>query len=322
MLAQTVSCGGSGWRLPACPAAARSDGQTGAAFAQHMRWHCCASLALRQHPCEGAYQMTSIAMSALKTVCVLYALTVDTPRFACCAGEPPKKPAPPGIAIPELRNLARLDPVLGADVVRWQEEIRAWSVTSVCEKLALAEWLLEVMTDTHECRSGSYEWSPGSDDLSLSGGRAKWALELVLRLKLPGIVDRDTSLAQRRAVREQARLAVKAYRQGAMASAADHEIPPERFAHLKRRYKGRIPGGPWPDESGVAPGSLGMDEILFEWPPIGRRYEDLVSLIGAKGEHERTENEVSYTFEGFGVSFKYIFTVQQGMIRSVRKSTF
>jgi hypothetical protein len=149
-------------------------------------------------------------------------------------------------------------------------------------------------------------------------------LEVVLGVKLPGIVDRDTSQEESRKVREEARLAVEAYRQGVIASAADHEVPPAEFARLRHKYFGKIPWGPWPSKSGIHPAALGMDEFLLEWPPIGRKYEDLVSLIGAKGDVPRDPGQggVSYTFDGHGTAYRYSLFLKDGVILSVRKSGF
>jgi hypothetical protein len=186
-------------------------------------------------------------------------------------------------------------------------------------KLALAESLLPYFESDLKCDARGYEWKPGTDDLSLPAGRTKWALELLLRVKLPGIVDKDASPEYLKKLREQAHLAVEAYRQGIIASAADHEVSPEEFTRLKRRYKGRIPGGPWADGAFGA-WMLAMDHLLLAWPPIGRKYEDLVAIIGAKGRDE--ENGVTYTFSGGPNAVRYRFIIQDGVIRSVTKVPF
>jgi hypothetical protein len=189
-----------------------------------------------------------------------------------------------------------------------------------CERLALGELLLNCMASDTKCDTRGYEWKPGTDDLSLPTGRTKWMLELVLGVKLPGIVDRNASPEYLKKLHEEARLAVEAYRQGIMALAADHEVPPQEFARLKRKYNGKIPGGPWAPESGLRPGDIGMNELLLEWPPVGRKYEDLVSIIGAKGHPEK--NGVSYTFERGPLAYRYLFVLQAGVIRSMVLTVF
>ena len=261
--------------------------------------------------------MTNTSRYTLKIVWVLCSLALHATRVACFAGEAPK--AMTECVIPSLWPVTG-SPFLGADVPSWEKQIRRWTQRSACEKLALADWLVEAMTSEEAFRPAGYEWEPGTDDLSVPAGRAKWALELVLGVKLPGNVDRHASAEYLKKLRDEAHLTVEAYRQGVMASAADHEVSPEEFARLKRKYKGKIPGGPWANGSGLA-WELTMDWLLLEWPPIGRKYEDLISIIGAKGGHE--EDGASFTFDLFGAhAVTYRFVLQGGVIRSLRKTTW
>jgi hypothetical protein len=207
------------------------------------------------------------------------------------------------------------------DVEDWQNAVKDWSGSSACEKIALAEWLAEAMRSAAPvARESSQKWTPGTDPMSLRAGRAKWAFELLLGVKLPGTVQPRPSPEYLEQLRESAHLALEAYRQGIIARAAEDQVPPAEFARLKRKYRGRIPWGPWAPDSGIRPGNLGMDEFLMVWPPIGRKYEDLVSLIGVKGQPE--DDGVSYTFDDAPTAYRYRFVIQEGVIRSVKKSAF
>ena len=231
---------------------------------------------------------------------------------------PPRDPT--AFAGPGLRSVSWMYGYLPADVASCEEQLRAYARGSACEKLALAEYLLVFMTADEKCEAVGYEWKPGTDDLSRPAGRAKWALELLLRVKLPGTVDGNASPEYLRKLREAAHLAVEAYRQGIIASAADNGLSPEEFARLKRKYNGKIVRGPWENGSGDG-WEQAMDALLLEWPPIGRKYEDLVSITGAKGRSE--EHGVSYTFYADpNPRVSYRFIVRDGVIRSARKGTF
>jgi hypothetical protein len=70
----------------------------------------------------------------------------------------------------------------------------AWQKIRAFEKLALAEQIVSRATRAYGtyCEATNYEWKEGTDDLSLPAGRAKWGLEHLLGVKLPGIISRTT----------------------------------------------------------------------------------------------------------------------------------
>lgn len=262
--------------------------------------------------------MANANTCTLKVIGVLCSLVLPALRLACHAGEA-RAELPvarvPGV-VPTVWPVSWMDGFLDSDVASWKKQIGDWAARSACEKLALAEWLAEAMTTKGKSDATGHEWKVGTDDLLLPAGRAKWALELVIGVKLPGFVTRNAPPEYIKKLSEDAHLVVEAYRQGIIVSAADHVVSPEEFALLRRKYKGRTLKWPCvrPDPE------LALDEFLLEWPPIGRKYEDLVSLIGAKGE--RCENGYSYTLEWKGGrEVTYTFIVQDGMILSMKKNS-
>ena len=283
--------------------------------------------------------MTAGNRYTLRIVCVLCSLALHAARFACWAAEAPKGAY--ASRRPWLRPVSWVEGYLVADVASFEREVGRYAGTSACEKVALAEYLVEFMASDEKCDAAGYEWKPGTDDLSLPAGRAKWALELILGVKLPGIVDRNASPEYLKKLREEAHLAIEAYRQGIIASAADHEVSPaeferlkgkyrqgiialgvesvawgEEFARLMRKYEAKIPAGSLAHTNA----ELAMDELLLEWPPIGRKYEDLASIIGVKGDPD--EDGISYRFQQDSISMvMYTFILQDGVIRSVKKTT-
>jgi hypothetical protein len=66
---------------------------------------------------------------------------------------------------------------LVADVASFEREVGRYAGTSACEKVPLAEYLVEFMASDEKCDAAGYEWKAGTDDWSLPAGRSKWALE-------------------------------------------------------------------------------------------------------------------------------------------------
>jgi hypothetical protein len=164
-----------------------------------------------------------------------------------------------------------------------------------------------------------YQWKAGTTDLSRAAGRAKWAVERLLGVPLPHVLP-SSSREELGKLRAQASLLVDAYRNGMIALAADHPPSPEAVADLKRRYAGKI----LPSNPQLAWQSMeAMDALLSEWPPIGRKLEDLVSIIGPKPEtaEHYGPGAVSYQFMGAEFGVVYVFVMQHGIIRSVSVRT-
>ncbi len=198
-------------------------------------------------------------------------------------------------------------------VGRCEEMLTLWTNSRACDKLAVAEVLLGTVMSEEEAPADGYQRQPGTDDLSVRAGRARWAIERLLRVKLPGVVDRTTSREELGRLHAEATAVVEAYRQGLIAAAADHEISPAHFARLKRQFRGKVD----PETVRHDWNIMAMDRLFAEWPPIGRKYDDLVSIIGLKGE--RQDYGVAYTFQGDWSGAWYRIEIRDGVIWSVRK---
>ena len=154
--------------------------------------------------------------------------------------------------------------------------------------------------------------------MSLVACRAKWGLECILGMPLPNVRS-DPSPEELEALHAEAARLVEAYRSGIMALAADQAVSPEDFAGLKRKYRAkfvrRTRGGDFFDIQG-------MEDLLGEWPPIGRKMEDFVSIIGAKGVSSESiaKGSVLYSFYRWAHGAEYYFIVRDGIIRSVWRS--
>jgi len=257
--------------------------------------------------------MANADKPSLEIILMLCTLLMAAARGSCCGGESPRG-ALPDLRTPGLRGLGAADGLLRVPLASCARVLNRCDQGPACEKLALAEQLLTCMASDEKCDGRGYQWQPGTDDLSLPAGRAKWSIELLLGVKLPGAVDRSASPGYLKELRDAAHLAVEAYRQGIMALAADHEVSPDEFARLKRKYSGKVLRGPW--AHGLP--EIEMDALLLEWPPVGRKYEDLVSIIGTKGREGRVG--VSYTFSSAGSELNYTFVVRGGVIHTVRKT--
>jgi hypothetical protein len=247
----------------------------------------------------------------LSLACVLVSLALHVTRFPCYAVEPP-----------EAAGAQQAKRVLNTEmgfllhnlqsVAACEAELSQWANGRAYERLAIAEGLLASMTRNWKYDDPDYKWKPGTDDLSLPAGRAKWALEQLLHVKLSVVVDRSLSQDDLKKLHSEAACVVEAYRQGIMALAVDIEPPAERPAGLKRRDKAKI-------VPGTSRNALAYEEamldLLGEWPPIGRKYADLVSIIGAEAENQ--DYGLSYVFKGPRFAAEVYLSVKDGIIHSL-----
>jgi hypothetical protein len=193
-----------------------------------------------------------------------------------------------------------------------EEVVSFWKEAQSFEKLALAQELLDNLESSEKCRIFRYKWTPGTDDMSRVAGRAKWALEQIIGVKLANVTP-ESSEEDLRRLRSDASRLLQAYRNGVLSVAGDGETSAEDLKKLKEKYAGRIK----PGISLKAPEySRAMHQLLLEWSPIGRRIADLADIIGAHGR--RTEYGICYGFDtGYG-GVEYQFSVAGGKIMSVR----
>jgi hypothetical protein len=106
-----------------------------------------------------------------------------------------------------------------------------------------------------------------------------------------------------------------------MALAADTPVPQERLEQLRRKYKGKVDDkvAGKGDESRIA-----FDGFLGEWPPIGRKLDDLISVIGPSSHpivkgRSPGESIVSYDLTCDIGTTLYRITARHGIIVSVTR---
>lgn len=219
------------------------------------------------------------------------------------------------ISVSDVPNLSR------ASLEDCEKRLARWSQGRDYEKLMIAEELLPLLTSEETCEDAAdHEPTRGGNDLSRVAGRAKWCLERTLGVSLPN-VRADSSPQELEKLREEATKLVEAYRSEIMARAQDQRVSPAAFAELKRKY----PVASVPDGSNNPWGCINaMENLLGEWPPIGRKYEDLASIIGVKAQRREdyAEGAVVYRIDTGHFGIAYFFIVRDGIIRSVRLFTF
>jgi len=208
-----------------------------------------------------------------------------------------------------------------ASMAYCQEEMARWSQCRAYEKLRVAELLVPLLSSTEKCEEAAGpEWKHGGNGLSRVAGRAKWCFERLLGVELADL-SQDPSPEELSKLRAQGSRLVEAYRSGIVALAADRPVPPEQLLHLRRKYRWNIV----PDESKHAWDCIwAMEALLGEWPPIGRKYEDFVAIIGAEGESadQIEKGAIRYRLDTGQFGVDYFFVVRQGIIRSVWRVTF
>jgi len=153
----------------------------------------------------------------------------------------------------------------------------------------------------------------GMDDLSQSLARSQRAMEHSLGLGFRRPVKRTISLEEVKRVHEQAVRFVEAYRRELIERSSRTPLPAWALGDLKLRYRDRFTVGyseKWDESAGA------MVDLFDEWPPIGKKYEDLVSIVGSKAEPFWDEH-LCYKFVGGHSGSRYYFRVKEGVIRSM-----
>jgi hypothetical protein len=192
------------------------------------------------------------------------------------------------------------------------------SKSRVDTKLTIAEWLLpELLIDERLAGPAGPEPTPGANDLSVVAGRAKWGLERILGVALPD-VRADSSPTELKELQREASRLLEAYRNGVIARAGEHRISPTALAELRQKYRGKITPRVGTEDDAEA--MAAMDKLLSEWSPIGRKMDDLVSIVGLRGDTDAdyTNGTVVYNFRYAATVMLYRFDVRDGIIRAVR----
>jgi len=243
---------------------------------------------------------------------VLHSVLLHVAGLVCLAGEVQ-------VGTPaSVRHVLTMDmgwSLCGAThVVVCEHMVARWQAGRAYEKLAIADGLLKVLEarETDYIKLQDYTWRPGEDDLSLTAGRAKWGIERLLGVRLPGKITRRTSSRELSKLRARAAAAVDAYRSGMKQRCAEDHVSPPELARLRDKYHGKLTTecSKEAEESGWM-----MDDFLGEWSPVGRKYEDMVTIIGLRGEWR--DGRVYYKFVGDFTGSHYYFRVKNGTILSV-----
>jgi len=210
--------------------------------------------------------------------------------------------------------------VRGYNRNRLNEEAMQWSLARPYEKLAASEAVLPYLTSRTKLETPPELLTLQSDsDFSLAAGRAEWCIERLLGVQLPKIHAGSTTEELERLHAEATR-AVAAYRAETIAQATKQRISPAEFARLRKKYRGKaVPIAPLVFHDFIDQ----MDKLLGEWPPIGRKYDDLVSIIGVKGMKRGAHHseDVHYRFDTGHSGVAYFLDVRDGIIHSVTRDT-
>jgi hypothetical protein len=257
-------------------------------------------------------------------ICALVA-TTSLSVLGCDPVEPPSSAEPTGDAGKHVRRYLTVHDVLffvqGDPLRNYDEVMHRWSSGREYEILAAAEALLPYLTkEDQRGQPTGPEWVGETNDLSRTAGRAAWCLERILDVTLPDVRS-DCTAEELRTLQEQGTRLVEQYRAKLMALASVRRVQPAEFARLKRKYRGKI----IPMARGVSHDFIKeMDDLLGEWPPVGRKYEDLVSIIGARGQSrgKYAPGAVIYRLDMGHHGIDYCFIVKDGIICAVRRESF
>ncbi len=263
--------------------------------------------------------LTDRTFARFRTARLLLPFYLLTVPLACETRESPATTESEDVRL-VLRTEVAASLHLDNDLEDLEVSLRRWAQGRAYEKLALAEGLLESMiTEDEPGALDGYTWKPGTDDLSQAAGRAKWALERLLRVKLPVVLERGATQEEVKRAHAMASSAIEAYRQGIIALNTEKDIPQEELRRLRRQYKDKIDPEKW---EVAAESAAWMDELLGEWPPIGRKYEDLVFIIGEEPKEKRwyPKETLVYRFQGNVHGADFYLRVEDDVIVSMGRS--
>lgn len=274
-------------------------------------------------------------MAATHTFRLVKIATVGVVAFLAICGcesgeESERRPSEPATETPGVQPAAPT--ISSEDVASFikasedglEEHFTRWSEVRANDKLYIAQRLLQYVAIAEKRDGGASPAEAESvRELYEIAGRAAQGLEQILGVSLPD-VGPESSREEVGAVHAEASRLVEAYRSGVVARAADDPVPPKKLAALRKKYHGKMQFG-GPDATGPWEQLGTMRALLQEWPPIGRKYEDLVAIIGARGDGFRPSPEedlfVRYIFESGLVRRLVVFTVRNGIIRKVMWDT-
>lgn len=209
------------------------------------------------------------------------------------------------IPVYEVRRLLRAN-----DLRKCQKLVDRWKRALPYQKLDLADSLVSHLKNVDSCPLLGYDASKdGGNNKTVVAGRAKWALEQIMDVQLED-VKRSTATNGLVVVQSNAVALVEARRRDLMTGGSTKTKP-----GLAEKYKGKIIPGT--SEAALRTAVI-MRDLLAEWQPIGKRFEDLAAIIGSRGTSTNVKDVVMYRFdEGLG-GCAFYFSVKEGIITSVR----
>jgi hypothetical protein len=213
----------------------------------------------------------------------------------------------PVFSIDEVGGFFRREDLSGMEKI-----IQNWQKGPSYLKLSLLETLTDHLKTLEKCSTRNYIWEEGTHDLNRKNGRAAWAIEKLLEIKLDKITPDSTWEENQKIYNECANI-VKAYRAGIMSAASEVKNIKTK-EELTKSYKDKIkPGISTKHEESFN----SMSSLLSEWFPIGRKLSDLEEIVGTPGTNRPKENCIDYDFQNGVDGVLYRFTVEDGIITSV-----
>ena len=198
----------------------------------------------------------------------------------------------------------------GASRDRVDEVTRRGREAPVHAKLVLVEALVPLLGRGERVETRGYEWKEGTHDLSRLAGRAAHVFEAVVGVELPRVEPTSTE-AHLNAIQERAAAVVAGYRAGIEAVAAEYDIG-ESTESLKTEYGGKIKLG---QSDQAYESALAMAGLLDRWFPIGKKAEDLETMVGSPNKPQ-AEGLVYWFHTGY-FGWQFLFVVKEGVIESV-----
>jgi hypothetical protein len=205
-------------------------------------------------------------------------------------------------------------------------ELHDWKKAPPYQTVSAAEYLLPYVLEEKQLKTPEYRWREGTHDLDQVSGRAAWALDELLGIKLTRIVPGSTRNDQGQVYREAERAVQASY--AWVVKFADDGKNEERVRTLKARYAGKIK--PWNTGFNAPKHSRAMLEFLVEWCPLGKKLTDLQEIIGTPAKsvtdlHEiirgasgrKREEGHSYYFDTGRGGLRFLFQTKDGLIRAV-----
>ncbi len=199
------------------------------------------------------------------------------------------------------------------DAAKLQQIVETMRKKPLLYKVLAGPTFVNALTGDHPTPLDGFEWQEGKHDFNRYPGRAAWAMEELLGIKLPTVTPKTTKKELAEIQKEAERL-LREHTKKIMKESGEGKVG-RPTAEIKKLYHGKIVQSQ-DHEKSIAAGRV-MAVMLDEWFPLGKKLSDLEEIVGYKGKSwkmKEVEMRVAYHFGRDWPVFSFFFDVEKGVI--------